>query len=117
MELTKKSLNTHINGVQIFIAQGAVEIMLFVPHSSCIKDALEVWKNHPAAVNQPPHTAVGIWGKAKPHDWLLQKGDRVELYAALKVDPKTARRERFKQQGARTAGLFSKQRQGAKAGY
>jgi uncharacterized protein len=48
---------------------------------------------------------------------LLQPGDRVEIYRALRVDPKVARRERFKRQGAKTAGLFSKTRAGAKAGY
>jgi putative ubiquitin-RnfH superfamily antitoxin RatB of RatAB toxin-antitoxin module len=47
----------------------------------------------------------------------LSAGDRVEVYRALTVDPKTARRERFARQGARTTGLFAKQREGAKAGY
>ncbi|MGH8819682.1 MAG: RnfH family protein, partial [Rhodoferax sp.] len=31
--------------------------------------------------------------------------------------PKVARRERFRKQGARTAGLFAKKRPGAKPGY
>jgi hypothetical protein len=33
------------------------------------------------------------------------------------VDPKVARRERFKKQGARGTGLFAKRRKGGKAGY
>jgi sulfur carrier protein len=47
----------------------------------------------------------------------LREGDRVEIYRALRVDPKEARRQRFAGQGAKTAGLFVKKRQGAKAGY
>lgn len=48
---------------------------------------------------------------------VLQHQDRVEVYRALKVDPKVARRERFAKQGARTTGLFASKRPGAKAGY
>lgn len=43
--------------------------------------------------------------------------DRVELCRPLTVDPKVARRERFRQQGARGTGLFAKRRKGGKAGY
>jgi putative ubiquitin-RnfH superfamily antitoxin RatB of RatAB toxin-antitoxin module len=61
--------------------------------------------------------AVGIWGRTVDLGRRLSAGDRVEVYRALTVDPKTARRERFARQGARTTGLFAKQREGAKAGY
>ena len=37
---------------------------------------------------------VGIWGRVKPRTTLLRDGDRIELYAQLKADPKTARRTR-----------------------
>ncbi len=60
---------------------------------------------------------VGVWGEKKCLNHLLQSADRVEIYRALQVDPKLARRERFKRQGAKTAGLFAKTRAGAKAGY
>jgi putative ubiquitin-RnfH superfamily antitoxin RatB of RatAB toxin-antitoxin module len=60
---------------------------------------------------------VGIWGRTCPSSQLLQDGDRLEIYRPLRVDPKVARRERFKGQGVRTAGLFTKRRPGAKAGY
>lgn len=52
----------------------------------------------------------GIWGQRAPPDRLLHDGDRVELYRPLTVDPKVARRERFARQGARTAGLFARER-------
>ena len=60
---------------------------------------------------------VGVWGKRAGMTKLLQDGDRVEIYRALRVDPKVARRERFSRQGSRSAGLFSGVRPGAKAGY
>ena len=60
---------------------------------------------------------AGIWGRAAMPTQVLEDGDRVELYRALRVDPKVARRERFKGQGSRGAGLFAKRRAGGKAGY
>ena len=60
---------------------------------------------------------AGIWGRAAMPSQVLENGDRVELYRALRVDPKVARRERFKGQGSRGAGLFAKRRVGGKAGY
>ena len=60
---------------------------------------------------------VGVWGEKKSLNYLLQSADRVEIYRALQVDPKMARRERFRRQGAKAAGLFAKTRAGAKAGY
>jgi len=60
---------------------------------------------------------AGIWGRAAMPSQVLENGDRVELYRALRVDPKVARRERFKGQGSRGAGLFAKRRAGGKAGY
>ena len=59
----------------------------------------------------------GVWGRAALPTQVLEDGDRVELYRALRVDPKVARRERFKGQGSRGAGLFAKRREGGKAGY
>jgi len=59
----------------------------------------------------------GVWGRKVAADHVLRDRDRVELYRPLTVDPKVARRERFARQGAKTAGLFSKRRAGAKSGY
>jgi len=60
---------------------------------------------------------AGIWGRAAGADQLLADEDRVEIYRPLRVDPKVARRERFRGQGSRGAGLFAKKRAGGKAGY
>jgi putative ubiquitin-RnfH superfamily antitoxin RatB of RatAB toxin-antitoxin module len=54
--------------------------------------------------------AVGVWGRKAPVTQLLRDRDRVEVYRPLLVDPKVARRERFRRQGARTAGLFARKR-------
>jgi len=59
----------------------------------------------------------GVWGRAASWDRALEDGDRVELCRPLQVDPKVARRERFRQQGARGTGLFAGRRKGGKAGY
>lgn len=60
---------------------------------------------------------LGIWGRKCDGSALLRERDRVEIYRGLLVDPKVARRERFRKQGARAAGLFAKKRPGAKPGY
>ena len=60
---------------------------------------------------------IGVWGRSVAPDQVVRDQDRLELYRPLKVDPKVARRERFSQQGAKTAGLFTKRRKGAKSGY
>lgn len=37
---------------------------------------------------------VGVWGKVKTRETVLQDGDRVEVYRPLMVEPKEARRRR-----------------------
>jgi hypothetical protein len=59
----------------------------------------------------------GVWGRAVEWDQVVRDLDRVELCRPLTVDPKVARRERFRQQGARGTGLFANRRKGGKAGY
>lgn len=64
-----------------------------------------------------PAGLAGVWGRLVAWDHRLREHDRVEIYRPLTVDPKVARRERFAKQGARTTGLFTNKRAGAKAGY
>jgi putative ubiquitin-RnfH superfamily antitoxin RatB of RatAB toxin-antitoxin module len=42
---------------------------------------------------------LGIWGRKVALDAPLREGDRVECYRALKVDPKEARRVRYRAHG------------------
>jgi len=60
---------------------------------------------------------VGIWGRKADWQQAVRDRDRVEVYRPLLVDPKVARRERFKKQGSRAAGLFANRRSGGKPGY
>ena len=41
---------------------------------------------------------TGIWGRRQPLDAGLREGDRVEVYRGLRVDPKEARRQRYRRQ-------------------
>jgi putative ubiquitin-RnfH superfamily antitoxin RatB of RatAB toxin-antitoxin module len=88
------------------------EYALCMPAGSTLGEALQV-------CGQPvsEDAICGVWGASQPRSHVLADGDRVEVYRPLVVDPKVARRERFARQGARRAGLFSKQRVGGKAGY
>jgi putative ubiquitin-RnfH superfamily antitoxin RatB of RatAB toxin-antitoxin module len=94
------------------------EIVLQMAKNSTVLQAVQAsgfLKAFPSIAQQ--NTVVGVWGRKTELNQILRENDRVEIYRALTVDPKVARRERFTKQGARTAGLFSKKRVGAKAGY
>jgi putative ubiquitin-RnfH superfamily antitoxin RatB of RatAB toxin-antitoxin module len=41
---------------------------------------------------------IGVWGQLRPLDHVLRDGDRVEVYRALLIDPKDARRLRHRGQ-------------------
>ena len=64
-----------------------------------------------------PAMAPGIWGAVTRWDQPVKAHDRIEICRPLSVDPKVARRERFRRQGARATGLFAKRRDGGKPGY
>lgn len=42
---------------------------------------------------------LGIWGRVQPPDTPLRERDRVEIYRGLRVDPKEARRQRYRKTG------------------
>ena len=48
---------------------------------------------------------LGVWGKAREASSPLRDRDRVEIYRPLKVDPKEARRLRYKRHRDRLAGV------------
>jgi uncharacterized protein len=52
--------------------------------------------------------SLAVWGRKANGAQALRENDRIELLRPLKVDPKVARRERFRRQGARAAGLFAR---------
>jgi putative ubiquitin-RnfH superfamily antitoxin RatB of RatAB toxin-antitoxin module len=93
-----------------------LEWQLDLPEGATVRDAVLAsgWR---AAAPEGDVRDVGIWGRRCTAQQALRDGDRVEIYRDLKVDPKVARRERFRKQGARAAGLFAQRRPGAKPGY
>jgi putative ubiquitin-RnfH superfamily antitoxin RatB of RatAB toxin-antitoxin module len=94
-----------------------------LPEGSTACDALsrlrELLNEHAPqdAPTAPDTLTLAVWGRKASPEQRLREGDRVEWLRPLKVDPKLARRERFQQQGARSAGLFARRRAGAKQGY
>ena len=46
-----------------------------------------------------PSLHVGIWGRKTTTGTVLREGDRIECYRALLVDPKEARRVRYRAHG------------------
>jgi uncharacterized protein len=94
------------------------ELSMHMPPGGTLFQALELsgWlQRFPDLANPGLH--IGIWGRKAVKEAVLRDGDRVEMYRALRVDPKVARRERFVGQGARTAGLFAQRRPNSKSGY
>ena len=94
------------------------EWLLDVPDGTCAAMALEssgIFKAFAQLHGQS--LLLGVWGQPVDEQHVLQPGDRLEVYRCLLVDPKLARRERFKRQGSKGAGLFSGVRAGGKAGY
>ncbi|PJI97127.1 hypothetical protein CLU85_1896 [Acidovorax sp. 69] len=97
------------------------ECPLALPAGATVADALKACDDGGGALTAPTDSAalatVGIWGRVVGLNTVLQHLDRVEVYRPLTVDPKVARRERFARQGARSTGLFARQRPGGKSGY
>jgi putative ubiquitin-RnfH superfamily antitoxin RatB of RatAB toxin-antitoxin module len=100
------------------VPREVLEWRLQLPSGSTVRDALAASAIAAACPGLDVASAsVGIWGRKVSLDQRLRDRDRVEVYRPLQVDPKVARRERFRKQGTRAAGLFARQRQGGKPGY
>ena len=102
------------------------ELSLRVPQGSTVNAALALAMLHVSPDGAQVDASVaaklqfqqpGIWGRKVSWTQAVQAGDRIELYRPLEVDPKVARRQRFKRQGAKRSGLFATRRPGAVPGY
>jgi putative ubiquitin-RnfH superfamily antitoxin RatB of RatAB toxin-antitoxin module len=74
---------------------------LALPEGATVRDAIAasgLLARHPAI--DMAAQKVGVWGKVRALDAPLRDGDRVEVYRPLKVDPKEARRQRYRKQKA-----------------
>ena len=82
-------------------APGEVDsVALVLAPGSTVADALQasgVLQRHGLAA---AGVRVGVWCRAAPLDRVLRQRDRVEVYRALTVDPKEARRQRYKRHRA-----------------
>ncbi|MGZ5182755.1 MAG: RnfH family protein [Ramlibacter sp.] len=86
-----------------------VEQAVALAPGATVADALRA-----AGVQLPEGAEVGIWGRRTGLAEPLRDQDRVEVARALRVDPKVARRERFRRQGSRGAGLFARRNAGGR---
>lgn len=95
-------------------APGSVDqVQLVLPAGATLLDALDAsglrQRHALGAGASGGELRLGIWGRMQPPNTGLRDRDRIELYRALKVDPKEARRLRYK--GAKTGA-----KTGAKSG-
>lgn len=44
----------------------------------------------------PPEASIGVWGRPRVREDVLRDRDRVEICRPLRVDPKEARRQRYR---------------------
>src|SRR5690349_1456170 len=75
-------------------------IALELPAGATLREAVEasgLLAKHPHF--SPQSLSFSVWGRPQPAEHPLREGDRVELCRALLVDPKEARRLRYKGQG------------------
>ncbi len=78
-------------------------VPLALPEGSTLLEALHasgLLERH--ALGDASALSVGVWMKLKPLDTPLRSQDRVEIYRPLKVDPKEARRQRYRKQAPST---------------
>ena len=80
------------------------EVTVSVAEGATLADALRasgLLERHPQidlAVQR-----VGIWGRLQALDAPLRERDRIEVYRPLLVDPKEARRQRYRKQRQKAA--------------
>jgi putative ubiquitin-RnfH superfamily antitoxin RatB of RatAB toxin-antitoxin module len=106
-------------------ARQLIEVVLTLPHGCTVHDAVESLKMCPELQSHlkvlelalTDERARGIWGRKAALTETLKSGDRLEIYRPLLVDPKMARKMRFKGQGKGRTGLFARRRIGSVAGY
>jgi putative ubiquitin-RnfH superfamily antitoxin RatB of RatAB toxin-antitoxin module len=78
------------------------QVSLRVREGSTLADALHASRLLDGlSAAQADALKAGIWGRLAPLDTPLRDGDRVELTRGLLVDPKEARRQRYRRDGAR----------------
>lgn len=75
-------------------------VMLDLPEGATVLDALQasgLLQGHEGLLDSTRHR-IGVWGRLAGLDDPLRERDRVEVYRPLTVDPKEARRLRYRKQ-------------------
>jgi uncharacterized protein len=88
----------HVEVVHSALARQVDGIALVLPVASTVRDALVAsgfLERHGLMIDA---VHCGVWGRRCDPARVLRDGDRVEIYRALAVDPKEARRLRYKSQ-------------------
>jgi hypothetical protein len=87
----------------VFALQEQQEVMrLEVPSGTLIRDAVRLscfeslFPNYDLSV-----LSVGVWNEVKPEAYVVQPGDRVEVYRSLVNNAKAARRRRAETQASK----------------
>jgi uncharacterized protein len=92
---------------------GAIDrVSLDLPAGATLADAVQasgLLERHALAVAT---LRAGIWGRVREPSAPLRERDRVEVYRPLQVDPKEARRLRYRQHKERLAALKPRLRSG-----
>ncbi len=105
----------HVHEMSLQVTKGStVQDVLEQGVAQCIEDQST---SDNASLSSLQFQQPGIWGKKVPWTQVVQASDRIELYRPLIVDPKVARRQRFKRQGKGRTGLFANRKSGSAAGY
>lgn len=105
----------HVQEIQLQVPAGStVQDVLARGVAQCLQGEVSI---DTTSLSSLQFQQPGIWGKKVPWTQVVQADDRIELYRPLKVDPKVARRQRFKRQGKGRTGLFANRKSGSAAGY
>ena len=105
----------HVQEIQLHVPAGSsVQDVFARGVAQCLQGQVAI---DPTSLSSLQFQQPGIWGKKVPWTQVVQADDRIELYRPLKVDPKVARRQRFKRQGKGRTGLFANRKSGSAAGY
>lgn len=76
-------------------------VELCLPAGSTLAQALQGCGEFRDMLPRLGEFKLGIWGRQQPPETVLRDRDRIEVYRPLTVDPKEARRQRYKDRGER----------------
>lgn len=74
---------------------------LDVPDGASIEAALRGCADFADQMPRLGELRIGVWGRVRALDTVLRERDRIEVYRPLTVDPKEARRQRYRDRGER----------------